>query len=170
VFEFKLPDLGEGIHEGEILKWHVAAGAPVVEDAPLLDVETDKAAVTIPSPKGGIVVSLTGKAGDTVATGQVIAVIDEVNKAAPARVVEAAQATTKTSGDTADAKRTRVEPSIRDSEIRPAVPAVTTTVAPSSVVPAAPAVRRLARELGVDLHLLTPTGPAGRVVSDDVRR
>ena len=50
MFEFKLPDLGEGIAEGEILKWHVTEGGDVVEDAPLVDVETDKAAVTIPSP------------------------------------------------------------------------------------------------------------------------
>ncbi len=56
MFEFKLPDLGEGIHEGEILKWHVAAGGDVQEDAPLVEVETDKAAVTIPSPRGGRIV------------------------------------------------------------------------------------------------------------------
>jgi len=53
VYEFKLPDLGEGIAEGEILRWHVAVDATVAEDAPLVDVETDKAAVTIPSPRGG---------------------------------------------------------------------------------------------------------------------
>lgn len=65
MFEFKLPDLGEGIAEGEILKWHVTEGGDVVEDAPLVDVETDKAAVTIPSPRGGRIASLRGKVGDT---------------------------------------------------------------------------------------------------------
>jgi pyruvate dehydrogenase E2 component (dihydrolipoamide acetyltransferase) len=60
---FKLPDLGEGIHEGEILKWHVAAGGEVKEDAPLVEVETDKAAVTIPSPRKGRIVSVAGKPG-----------------------------------------------------------------------------------------------------------
>ena len=54
MYEFKLPDLGEGIHEGEILKWHVQPGEAITEDEPLVDVETDKAAVTIPSPVSGI--------------------------------------------------------------------------------------------------------------------
>ena len=56
--EFKLPDLGEGIHEGEILKWHVKPGDRINADEPLVDVETDKAAVTIPSPKGGVIATL----------------------------------------------------------------------------------------------------------------
>ncbi|MFH0980867.1 MAG: biotin/lipoyl-containing protein [Planctomycetota bacterium] len=60
MYEFKLPDLGEGIHEGEILKWYVQADHTIQADDPLVDVETDKAAVTIPSPKGGRVVAITG--------------------------------------------------------------------------------------------------------------
>ncbi|MBU0741501.1 2-oxo acid dehydrogenase subunit E2, partial [bacterium] len=77
MFEFKLPDLGEGIHEGEVLKWHVQPGDTIAEDAPLVDVETDKAAVTIPSPRGGKIVTVVGEVGDVVETGQVIAVIDD---------------------------------------------------------------------------------------------
>ncbi len=93
MFEFKLPDLGEGIHEGEILQWHVAAGDDVAEDAPLVDVETDKAAVTIPSPRAGKVATLNGAVGDVVATGQVIVVIDDgtgaaAAPAAPSRAAE----------------------------------------------------------------------------------
>ena len=65
MFEFKLPDLGEGIHEGEIVKWYVQVGDMIKEDDPLVDVETDKAAVTIPSPVGGKVVQLGGQVGDT---------------------------------------------------------------------------------------------------------
>ena len=76
MFEFILPDLGEGIAEGEILKWYVDEGGAIVEDEPLMDVETVKAAVTIPSPKGGKVVNLNGGVGDTVYVGDVIAVID----------------------------------------------------------------------------------------------
>ncbi|NJN64729.1 MAG: 2-oxo acid dehydrogenase subunit E2, partial [Acidobacteria bacterium] len=75
MFEFKLPDLGEGIHEGEILKWHVVVGDVIAEDVPLVDIETDKAAVTIPSPRGGKIASLAGKEGGTVQVGHVIAVI-----------------------------------------------------------------------------------------------
>ena len=77
MYEFKLPDLGEGIHEGEILKWHIATGQTIQEDDSLVDVETDKAAVTIPSPRSGQIVSLTGEVGDTVTVGQVITVIDD---------------------------------------------------------------------------------------------
>jgi pyruvate dehydrogenase E2 component (dihydrolipoamide acetyltransferase) len=90
VFEFKLPDLGEGIHEGEILKWHVAEGESIAEDAPLVDVETDKAAVTIPSPKAGVVAKLGGKLGDVVAVGHVIAVIDVGAEAAATAAAPAA--------------------------------------------------------------------------------
>jgi pyruvate dehydrogenase E2 component (dihydrolipoamide acetyltransferase) len=144
VFEFRLPDLGEGIHEGEIIKWHVRVGEVVRADEPLVDVETDKAAVTIPSPVGGRIVRLGGNVGDTVTVGEVIAVIDETaaeargaTKAAPPKPLVAAAAPSKPAE-------------------RP--------------VPAAPATRRLARELGVDLRLVSPTGPGGRVTPEDVRR
>jgi pyruvate dehydrogenase E2 component (dihydrolipoamide acetyltransferase) len=145
MFEFKLPDLGEGIHEGEILKWHVAVGDSIKEDAPLVDVETDKAAVTIPSPRAGKIVSLTGKPGDTVTVGQVITVIDDGSGVAVTAAEEAA----------------------------PPPEAVVVPAAPPGVrrpVPAAPATRRLARELGVDINLAEPTGPGGRVTPEDVQR
>jgi len=136
MFEFKLPDLGEGIHEGEILKWHALPGDIVEEDAPLVDVETDKAAVTIPSPRGGAVVSVAGEVGDVVETGQVLVVIDD--------------------GVAVEAPAKRIETQPNSAIIgRP--------------VPAAPATRRLARELGVDINTLSGTGPSGRVTPDDVR-
>ena len=77
MYEFKLPDVGEGIHEREILKWHVEPGAEVKEDEPLVDVETDKAAITIPSPRSGKLVSRNGNVGDTVLVGEVLVVIDD---------------------------------------------------------------------------------------------
>jgi len=83
VYEFRLPDLGEGIHEGEILRWHVAPGDVVSEDDPLVAVETDKAAVTIPSPRAGRVVSLGAAVGDRVCVGDVITVIDAAGAHAP---------------------------------------------------------------------------------------
>ena len=70
--QFKLPDLGEGIHEGEILKWHVAAGDSVEEDAPLVDVETDKAAVEIPSPYTGTIAEIFISPGDLVHVGDML--------------------------------------------------------------------------------------------------
>ena len=147
MFEFKLPDLGEGIHEGEILKWHVAEGDRIDEDAPLVDVETDKAAVTIPSPKRGTLVSRHGQIGAVVKTGEVIAVIDDAGE----RVATPPQRPAATSPVVAPSP----EPAAISSGSRP---------------PAAPATRRLARELGIDINLVPATGPGGRVTPEDVQR
>jgi len=154
VYEFKLPDLGEGIHEGEVLQWHVQANGEIKEDDPLVEIETDKAAVTIPSPKGGTVVSLTGDVGDTINVGQVIAVIDD-GSGTPAETPAAVEVTAESA--TAAAATTPV-------------PAVSTTPpdGPRRPVPAAPATRRLARELDVDINMVVPSGPAGRVTPEDV--
>lgn len=150
MYEFKLPDLGEGIHEAEILKWHVGPGDRIAADQPLVDVETDKAAVTIPSPRAGTIVRVEGRPGDTVTVGKVIAVIDDgaPAEARPATAQAAAVAITPPAGP-------------REPAVRPAT---------GQRPPAAPATRRLARELGVDLARVAPTGPAGRVTPDDVRR
>ena len=157
MFEFKLPDLGEGIAEGEILKWYVEEGQPIVEDEPLMDVETDKAAVTIPSPRGGKIAAYKGKVGDIVNVGDVVVVIDDGTGEVEA-VEEAAASKTFAAPDT------------------PEPAAVPEAVAPAAVpgvrrpVPAAPATRRLARELKVDINLVTATGPGGRVTPEDVHR
>ncbi|MBK6901054.1 MAG: 2-oxo acid dehydrogenase subunit E2 [bacterium] len=179
MFEFKLPDLGEGIHEGEVLKWHVQPGDVVVEDAPLVEVETDKAAVTIPSPRGGKVVSVTGEIGDVVATGQIIAVIDDGQGAAAAPAAPAAPAPArKPAGSGRAAEETPAglpaeEPAPAPVPAKAPAPARTVTQPNSTVsgrpVPAAPATRRLARELGVDLTLVPGTGPGGRVTPADVQ-
>lgn len=156
MFEFKLPDLGEGIHEGEILKWHVKAGDVVKENDPLVDVETDKAAVTIPSPRTGRVVSITGDVGDVVHVGQVITVFAE-DGAVPEK--EGKQPVLP-----------EVKPSAAPGPAPVSAPAPSPARVPGRPVPAAPAVRRLARELGVDINLVPPTGPGGRVMPEDVRR
>ncbi len=152
MYEFKLPDLGEGIHEGEILQWHVQANDKIEEDDALVEIETDKAAVTIPSPKGGKVVSVTGSVGDTVDVGQVIAVIDD-GSGAPSEEIE--------------------QPELASTPPRPAGAepdeAAPTPPGPRRPVPAAPATRRLARELGIDINSVAATGPAGRVTPEDVR-
>ena len=125
MFEFKLPDLGEGVHEGEILKWHVAEGGEIAEDAPLVDVETDKAAVTIPSPAGGTLTKQGGKVGDVVMVGSVIAVIDAAG--APAAKAPAKAA--------APAK-----PAVPVSApARPAPPVAAKPAAPAPSAPASPA-------------------------------
>ena len=75
-FVFKLPDIGEGVVEGEVVQWHVSVGDKVAEDDPIVDVMTDKATVTIPSPVAGVVSSLSGDVGDMVAVGSTLLEID----------------------------------------------------------------------------------------------
>ncbi len=150
--EFKLPDLGEGIHEGEIVEIFVKPGDAVKEGDPLLEVETDKAVTAIPSPFTGTVHAVTIKPGDTVRVGDILVVFDG-----------AAEDTT--SGEKAvDGQETAAPP----------VTAAQTSVPPGKrphpPVPASPATRRLARELGVDLLAVAPTGPEGLVTAEDVRR
>jgi pyruvate dehydrogenase E2 component (dihydrolipoamide acetyltransferase) len=165
VYEFKLPDLGEGIHEGEILKWHVEAGGPIEEDQPLVDVETDKAALTIPSPASGKVVSVSGKVGDTVLVGDVITVIDDGSgpaKAPPGAAV---------AEEAPKAEAPTPPPKAAPTDKRPAAaPAAAGPAATWGRVIAVPATRRLARELKIDIRQVPPTGPAGRVTHEDVKR
>ncbi len=142
---FKLPDLGEGIHEGEVLAVAVEVGQEVKEGDIILEVETDKAAVEIPSPYTGSIQEIFVKPGDIVNVGDVMMTFTNgggdkpIKKpATPAETVAAA---------------TRLSPAVKEGP-----------------VPASPATRRLARELGVDLHLVTATGPAGLVTAEDVRQ
>jgi len=162
MYEFKLPDLGEGIHEGEILKWFVAVGDNIKEDDPLVEVETDKAAVTIPSPRGGKIVAENGNVGDTIKVGDVIAVFAD-GEAVVAEALPEVPAPPK------------VEiPRVVPEEVPVPKPAPHVPVPAPEVrkrpVPAAPATRRLAREKGIDIDLVTPTGPGGRVTPEDVLR
>ncbi len=147
---FKLPDLGEGIHEGEVLAVPVEVGQEVKEGDIILEVETDKAAVEIPSPYTGSIQEIFVKPGDIVNVGDVMMTFSNgeggrtVKEEKPIKKPVAAETVT------AD---TRVSPASKEGP-----------------VPASPATRRLARELGVDLHVVTATGPAGLVTAEDVRR
>jgi len=158
---FVLPDLGEGLTEAEIVKVLVREGDVIAEDAPLLEVETDKAQVEIPSPMGGRVEKIHVAAGQTVKVGQVLVTFADAAGApagAPARSLDAGAARAaaggagRGAGDVAAAPRGGEAPPSRQGP-----------------VPATPATRRLARELGVDLGSVPGTGPAGRVTDDDVR-
>ena len=145
---FKLPDLGEGIHEGEVLSVRVAVGDKVKEGDIILEVETDKAAVEIPSPYTGVVEEVLVKPGDTVKVGQVMMTFSGAEEAAPAKKEKPEKKAPEPS------KALEVKPEIGRRE---------------GPVPASPATRRLARELGVDLGLVPPTGPGGLVTAEDVR-
>ena len=141
-YEFKLPDLGEGLTEGEVARWLVAEGQEVAEDDPLVEIQTDKTTVEIPSPAAGTVTSILVAEGEIVAVGTVLVVIgaDGQEPASPAPTAKAE----------APAAPERHKP-------RP------------GRVQATPLVRRLAADLGVDLGSLSGSGPNGRVVEADVR-
>jgi pyruvate dehydrogenase E2 component (dihydrolipoamide acetyltransferase) len=171
VFEFKLPDLGEGVHEGEILKWHVEVGQEITEDDPLVDIETDKAAVTIPSPRGGKVVERAGGIGDTIRVGQVLVAIDD-RGAGAATAARPKAVASRTDGGPAAPGTAAPAAGAATLVARAATSATPTAVPPrrEGPVAAAPATRRLARELGVDLDRVSGTGPGGRVTAEDIQR
>jgi pyruvate dehydrogenase E2 component (dihydrolipoamide acetyltransferase) len=148
---FVLPDLGEGLVEAEIRNVLVKEGDVVREDSPLLEVETDKAQVEIPSPFAGRVEKIHVQPGQTVKVGQPLVSFGDATGAST---------------------QTRPEPAVAARAPAPA-PAETKAPAPppadGAPVPATPSTRRLARELGVDLRAVRGSGPGGRVTDDDVR-
>ncbi len=153
-FEFKLPDIGEGIHEGEIVKWLVKEGDVVREDQPLVEVMTDKATVEIPAPRAGKILKLNAKEGEVVKVGSVLVIIDEVGEAKPEPKGEPVAAA---------APQPKPEP-VTAAVAAPSPPS------PAPRVLATPATRKLARELGVDISQIQGTGPGGRITDEDVRR
>ncbi len=167
MYEFKLPDLGEGVHEGEILEWHVEDGAAIQEDEPLVDIETDKAAITIPSPRGGTIVSRRGEVGDTVLVGDVIVVIDEGTESSMV-TASVAQEPEALGVEPSSGSRTVVRGTKSNGDGRSLVAAA--PAASWGRVVAAPATRRLAREMSIDIQSIPPTGPGGRVTPEDVKR
>jgi pyruvate/2-oxoglutarate dehydrogenase complex dihydrolipoamide acyltransferase (E2) component len=145
-YEFKLPDLGEGLTEAEIARWLVAEGDHVEEDGPLVEVQTDKTTVEIPSPRAGTVLKILVAEGDVAPVGAVLVVIGEAGEQL-LRAVDAGAGGAPAS--------------------EPIVAVVPTD--PTAAVRATPAVRQLAKELGVELIGLRGSGPGGRIVEGDVR-
>jgi pyruvate dehydrogenase E2 component (dihydrolipoamide acetyltransferase) len=143
-YEFKLPDLGEGLTEGEVARWLVSVGDEVAEDQPLVEIQTDKTTVEIPSPAAGKVAQILVEEGNVVPVGTVLVVIGEDGVAAPSPQPEPSK----------EARPRGQSPGPgSDGRVR-----------------ATPLVRRLAKELGVDLAGLAGTGPQGRVTEGDVRQ
>jgi len=155
---FRLPDLGEGLHEAEIVAWHVTVGQHVVKDEPLVSVETDKAVVEIPSPLSGRVVRTHGKPGDHLAVGASLVEFDEAVADAGAIVGDIGPTPT----------REAIQPMlVTHGALGAAPPHGAARLARTK---AAPAVRALAAELGVDLASLAPSGAAGQITREDVER
>ena len=142
-YEFKLPDLGEGLTEGEVARWLVSEGDEVAEDQPLVEIQTDKTTVEIPSPAAGKVAQILVEEGAVVPVGTILVVIGE----------DGAQPAVQTPAPPKD-----------DASRSVALGHV-----PAGRVRATPLVRRLAQELDVELEQLTGTGPQGRVTEADVR-
>ena len=162
---FKLPDIGEGVVEGEVVQWHVAAGDAVSEDDPIVDVMTDKATVTIPSPVTGVVSALSGEVGEMVAVGSTLVEFDSDAVAAPANEPEPA---VEPEPEAEPAPVSEPEPVPTPAPTPVAPEPVAASAAPSGKVLASPAIRRRAREAGVDLAQVRGSGPAGRVRHADL--
>ena len=188
--EFKLPDLGENIASGDVVTVFVSEGDVVKPGQALLEVETDKAVIEVPCPPGGRIAQVLVKKGDTVKVGQTLVLLDAVG-AASASAKPAPQASTQASTQappqaqsSSPAPTPAPKPVAAPAPVQPvaAAPVATAAVASSqraavaepadaattAVDPAGPAVRRLARELGVDLGRIRGSGPAGRIVREDV--
>jgi pyruvate dehydrogenase E2 component (dihydrolipoamide acetyltransferase) len=155
-YEFKLPDIGEGVVEGEIVRWLVAEGDQVAMDQPMVEVMTDKATVEIPAPRAGRIVKRMYEEGQICPVGKVLVAIEEAADA-PNR----SPASPSHSHSPSPASARPPSPASRRGPVA--------VVSPSAEVLATPATRKLARELEVDLTRVSGTGPAGRITSEDVR-
>ncbi|NBW96326.1 MAG: 2-oxo acid dehydrogenase subunit E2 [Planctomycetia bacterium] len=184
--EFKLPDLGENIASGDVVTVFVSPGDVVKPGQPLLEVETDKAVIEVPCPPGGRVASVLVKKGDTVKVGQTLVTLEPASGAAAQATAPAKpSAPAATPQSTPAAPPAAVPPQPSPAAAAPPRPApapapIAAAASPrepepepqggvaTAVEPAGPAVRRLARELGVDLARVRGTGPGGRIVREDV--
>jgi len=163
-FAFKLPDLGEGVAEGEVVRWLVREGDEIAEDQPLAEVLTDKATVEIPSPRAGRVLRLGAAEGERVPVGHVLVEIEEreAGDAAASPDSPAEEATAPAAGSAEAEAGPSFSPTVR--------PAAKEAAGLLRAVEATPAVRALARELGIDLTQVKASGPGGRILPDDVKR
>ena len=185
MFEFKLPDVGEGVHEGEIVRWLVKEGEQVKEDQPLVEVMTDKATVEITSPRAGVIARIAAPEGAVVKVGELLVAIDEKASGGPPGKPTATAAAPREQAKLQEAFQPAAQKdktlfeglgegslgSYASPEAR-AHAAAKAQPPPTQIklgkVLATPATRRFAREKGVDISALRGTGPQGRVTREDV--
>ena len=179
--DFKFPDVGEGITEGVIVKWHVKKGDKVKADQVLAEIETDKAIVDIPSPKAGIISKITHKKGETIKVGEVLVVIDDGSgktsepsskKTSKKKKSKKTPKKTKKKSKKVVKKYTSSVIGHLDENVReiPSVSSSKTVEKSVQRIRATPHVRRLAREQGVDITAIKGTGHEGRVTEEDIKR
>jgi pyruvate dehydrogenase E2 component (dihydrolipoamide acetyltransferase) len=147
--EFKLPDLGEGVAEGEIVKWLVNEGDSIKEDQPMVEVMTDKATVQIPSPTTGKVGRIMSKEGQTVKVGDVLVTFEEAGES------------------TGQVQKSNILQGTASSSMQQKPEPIKT---PGVGVAAAPATRKLARDMNVNIESISGSGPGGRITDDDIRK
>jgi pyruvate dehydrogenase E2 component (dihydrolipoamide acetyltransferase) len=176
-FEFRLPDIGEGVAEGEVVQWFVKEGDAIAEDAPLVSVLTDKANVEIPSPRKGRIAKIHAAVGEKVKVGGLLVTIETEGGGGPSAPTAAGA---KAPGAAAPAERpaplaapkptgaTAPTPALVPDAASRASPATRTAPAPAGSVNASPFVRRLAAERGIDLTRVRGSGPGGRIVEADL--
>ncbi len=156
--EFKLPDLGEGVEAGDVVSVLIAEGDTVEIDQSVLELETDKALVEVPSSVAGTVTKIHVNAGDRVPVGSLLISVEEGEQQAEPEAEAPAPAQKK-----------EPEPTARAPEPTPPAPRPPAPASNGDPIPAAPSTRRLARELGVDLTQVAGSGPGGRISQDDVK-
>ena len=185
--EFKVPELGENVAGGDVMRVMVNVGDTVVRDQPVLELETDKATIEVPSSVAGTVKEVRVKKGDKVKVGAVVLTVDEGavsgngsgQKAAPAEekpeqtpAAEPKPAESKPAETRSDAKVLSMPPRVAQEAAAPSAPVpprVETSGERGPVAPASPAVRRLAREIGVNIDEVQGSGPVGRISQEDVK-
>jgi pyruvate dehydrogenase E2 component (dihydrolipoamide acetyltransferase) len=183
--EYKLPDLGEDIETGDVIGVFVSVGDTVVEDQALLEIETDKAAIEIPAPAGGTIKEVHIKEGDTIKVGQLLVTIDDGKaKTKSSQVKEIAKTQDEVIEEVAEKEveeemDANPEPEPQKVELNTTqdltedseeneIPDATEPLAKNAVA-ASPTIRRMARELRIDINLVEGTGPGGRISEDDIR-
>ncbi|RLG20321.1 hypothetical protein DRN67_00245 [Candidatus Micrarchaeota archaeon] len=159
VFEFKFPDVGEGIHEGKIVKWLVKEGERVKADQPVAEVETDKAVVEVPCPKDGYLLKQYFKEGDVIKVGQIMFAVGEEEE--KAREIDQSEEAPKKKPVS---KRGKEEKSEKKEE------KMEENSGSGGRVLATPATRKFAKDRGVDLSKVKGSGPGGRITIDDVKK
>jgi pyruvate/2-oxoglutarate dehydrogenase complex dihydrolipoamide acyltransferase (E2) component len=157
---FRLPDLGEGLTEGEIARWRVFEGQEIAEDDPLVEIQTDKATVEIPSPYAGTVLRILVAEGEVAPVGAELVLIGAAGESASDDLSQAP-------GDPSVSAETTAQGASDDLSQAPASSAAVGSG--GGRVQATPVVRRIAQELGVDLAAVPGSGPGGRVTEEDVR-
>ncbi len=173
--EFKLPNLGENIESGDVIRVFVSAGDRIEKEQAVLELETDKAALEVPSPFNGIVKEVHVKEGDEAKVGQLILTVEaeaeEKKEAAPEEPPQAEEPAAPVEAEAPEAEaKTAAEAPPQEAEEKPAAAVEAQSAEEKKVVvPAAPSVRRLAREIGVDITQVPGSGPSGRISIEDVK-